>query len=149
MPDFYPPPGFHFKLEVIGLAPGDNDMRFTEVGGLAAELVAEEVPEGGEQRFVQRYPTRAKYPDLVCKRGLVARRSALWDWARECIEDFAVTPRDIDVKLLDAEHQPLVTWHVRGAWPLKWSVSDLNASANAIVIETLSFAYQSFSLDKG
>ena len=148
MPQLYPPPGFHFKVEVLGLPPGDNDVRFTEVGGLNSELVVEEVPEGGENRFVQRYPVRAKYPDLVCKRGFM-KQSAIWDWVRECVEDLAITPRDIDVKLLDAEHQPLVTWHVRSAWPLKWSVSDLNAGANAIVVETLTFAYQSFSLDKG
>ncbi len=145
---YRPPVGFHFRVEVLGLSPGDNDMRFTEVGGLAAELVAEEVPEGGENRFVQRYPVRAKYPDLVCKRGLLVK-SGLWNWLRGAIEDLAVTPRDIDVSLLGEAHEPLMTWHVRGAWPLKWQVSDFNAGANAVVVETLTFAYQSFAVDKG
>jgi phage tail-like protein len=146
MPDFRPPVGFHFRLEVSGLSDAD-DFRFSEVGGLSAELVAEEVPEGGENRFVQRYPVRAKYPDLVCKRGLLVR-SKVWDWVRAAIEDLQVVPRDIDVSLLNATHEPLMTWHVRAAWPLKWSVADLNASANAVAIETLTFAYQSFSVDK-
>ena len=144
---YRPPVGFHFRVEVLGLA-GENDMRFTEVAGLAAELVAEEVPEGGENRFVQRYPVRAKYPDLVCKRGLLVK-SAIWDWVRGAIEDLAVEPKDIDVSLLGEAHAPLMTWHVRGAWPLKWSVSDLNASANAVAVETLTFAYRSFAVDKG
>lgn len=144
---YRPPVGFHFRVEVLGM-PGENDMRFTEVGGLAAELVAEEVPEGGENRFVQRYPVRAKYPDLVCKRGLLVN-SQVWDWVRKAIEDLDATPQDIDVTLLNDAHEPLMTWHVRGAWPLKWAVSDLNASTNAVVVETLTFAYQSFSVDKG
>jgi phage tail-like protein len=144
---YQPPVGFHFRVEVVGMA-GANDMRFTEVSGLAAELVSEEVPEGGENRHVQRYPVRAKYPDLVCKRGLLVR-SAIWDWVRGAIEDLAVTPKDIDVALLNEEHEPLMTWHVRGAWPLEWQVSDLNASANAVVVETLTFAYRSFAVDKG
>ena len=145
---YRPPVGFHFRLEVLGLTPGEHDMRFTEVAGLAAELVTEEVPEGGENRFVQRYPVRTRYPDLVCKRGLLVR-TQLWDWIRGAIEDLDASPKDIDVTLLNDDHEPLLTWHVRGAWPLKWSVSDLNASANAVAIETLTFAYQSFSVDKG
>ena len=73
MPSYYPPVGFHFKVEVLGLPPNDNDVRFTEVGGLSVELGTEEVAEGGENRFVQKYPTRAKYPELVLKRGLLLK----------------------------------------------------------------------------
>ncbi|HET9976065.1 MAG TPA: phage tail protein [Burkholderiaceae bacterium] len=148
MPLYRPPVGFHFRVEVLGLPSGENEMRFTEVGGLAAELTTEEVPEGGENRYVQRYPVRAKYPDLVCKRGLLVK-SQIWDWVHGAIDNLAATPKDIDVSLLNDRHEPLVTWHVRGAWPLKWAVSDLNASANAVVVETLTFAYQSFAVDKG
>lgn len=145
---YRPPVGFHFRVEVLGLPSGENEARFTEVGGLSAELTTEEVPEGGENRFVQRYPVRAKYPDLVCKRGLLVR-SGVWDWVKGAIDNLVVAPKDIDVALLNDHHEPLVTWHVRGAWPLKWAVSDLNASANAVVVETLTFAYQSFAVDKG
>lgn len=147
MPIYHPPVGFHFRLQVVGLG-GDSDMRFSDVGGLSAELTTEEVPEGGENRFVQRYPVRAKYPDLTCKRGLLVK-SQLWDWVRDAIDNLAIVPRNIDVSLLNDQHEPLVTWHVRGAWPLKWTVSDLSASANAVVVETLTFAYQSFAVDKG
>jgi len=50
---YYPPVGFHFKVEVLGLPPNDFDVRFTEVSGLSVELATEEVAEGGENRFVQ------------------------------------------------------------------------------------------------
>jgi len=144
---YYPPVGFHFKVEVQGLKPNDNDVRFTEVSGLAAELGTEEMAEGGENRYVQKYPVRAKYPDLVLKRGLL-HNSEVWNWARECIEDLWIVPRSVDVKLLNEQHQPLMTWHVHGAYPTKWSVSDLNAANNAVVIESLQLAYQYFKLDK-
>ena len=32
---FTPPVGFHFKVEVLGIAPAADDLRFVEVGGLA------------------------------------------------------------------------------------------------------------------
>jgi len=144
---YTPPVGFHFKVEVLGLAPSDNDLRFTDVGGLTVDLATEEVPEGGENRFIQRYPVRAKYPDLVLKRGLM-KQTAIWDWVKQCIETLTIEPHDVDVTLLNATHQPLMTWHLVGAYPVKWAVSDLSATANAYVVESLQLAYQYFTLDK-
>jgi phage tail-like protein len=143
---YYPPVGFHFKLEVLGLAPNDNDVRFTEVSGLSVEMATEEVAEGGENRFVQRYPLRAKYPELVLKRGLLVS-SEITAWIRQCIEDYRIEPKNVDVKLLNEQHEPLVTWHVVGAYPTKWAVSDLNAASSAIVTETLQLSYQYFTVD--
>jgi phage tail-like protein len=147
MPAYYPPVGFHFKVEVLGLPPNDNDARFTEVSGLSVEMATEELAEGGENRFVQKYPVRAKYPELTLKRGLLVSSEVI-DWIRRCIEDYQIEPKNIDVKLLNEEHQPLVTWHVIGAYPTKWAVSDLNASNNAVVTETLQLYYQYFTTDR-
>ena len=146
MPLYYPPVGFHFKVEVLGL-PSDTDVRFTEVSGLSVELGTEEFAEGGENRFVQKYPLLAKYPELTLKRGLLVD-SRVISWIRQCIEDYQVEPRNIDVKLLNDKHQPLLTWHVIGAYPTKWTVSDLNASNNAFVTETLQLYYQYFTTDR-
>ncbi len=147
MPNYYPPVGFHFKVEVLGLS-SDNDIRFSEVGGLSVEMGTEDIAEGGENRFIQKYPTQTKYPDLVLKRGLLVN-SDITQWIQQCIQDFVIEPRDIDVKLLNEAHEPLLTWHVVKAFPTKWTVSDLNASSNAVVIETLQFYYQYFTVDRG
>jgi phage tail-like protein len=147
MANYYPPVGFHFKVEVLGLLPKDLDMRFTEVSGLSVEMGTEEIAEGGENRFIQKYPVRAKYPELVLKRGLVLN-SAVVDWIRQCIEDFSIQPKNIDIKLLNEEHQPLLTWHVINAYPTKWAASDLNASNNAVMIESMQLFYQYFRMDK-
>jgi phage tail-like protein len=147
MANYYPPVGFHFKVEILGLPPNANDVRFTEVNGLSVEMGTEEIAEGGENRFIQKYPTRAKYPELVLKRGLLLN-SAIVDWIRQCIENLEIQPKNIDIKLLNEEHQPLLTWHVVNAYPTKWAASDLNASNNAVVIESLQFFYQYFTLNK-
>lgn len=147
MPNYYPPPAFHFRVEVLGLPPNANDVRFTEVSGLSQELGTDEQAEGGENRFVQKYPTRAKYPDLVLKRGLLVR-SAVFDWIERCIEDYEIEPKNVDVQLLDEAHEPLLTWHVVNAYPTKWAVSDLNSTSNSVAIESLQLAYQYFRIDK-
>lgn len=147
MPAYYPPVGFHFKVEVLGLPPSDNDMRFTEVSGLSVEMATEELAEGGENRFVQKYPVRAKYSELVLKRGMLVSSEVI-NWVRGCIEHYPIKPRNIDVTLLNEEHEPLLTWHVIGAYPTKWAVSDLNATNNAVVTETLQLYYQYFTTDR-
>lgn len=146
MAHYYPPKAFHFKVEVIGLPPNDNDVRFTEVGGLAVETTTEEIAEGGENRFVQKYPVRAKYPELVLKRGLLVG-SSVFDWVRAAIQDHRIEPRNVDVKLLNDQHLPLMTWHLVNAYPTKWAVADLNASGNAVSVETLQLFYQYFTVD--
>jgi phage tail-like protein len=118
------------------------------VSGLSVEVGTEDVPEGGENRFVQKYPTRPKYPDLVLKRGLLTN-SQILTWIRKCIEDLEIKPKEVFVKLLDEEHQPLMTWHLVGAFPTKWAVSDFNASNSAVVIESLQMYYRYFTVKLG
>jgi phage tail-like protein len=147
MANYYPPVGFHFKVEVQGLT-NDLDVRFTEVSGLSVEMGTEEVAEGGENRFIQKYPTRTRYPELVLKRGLVVPDSGIWIWVKQCMEDYIIEPRSIFIKLLNESHQPLMTWHVVGAYPTKWAISDLNASSNTVAIESLQLFYQYFTVNK-
>ena len=143
---YYPPVAFHFKVEVLDLPPNDSDVRFSEVGGLMVEMATEEVAEGGENRFIQKYPVRAKYPELVLSEA--SARLGIWKWARECIEDFRISIKNVDIKLLNEQHEPLMTWHVVGAYPTKWSVADLNATSNTVAVESLQLFYQYFTVDK-
>jgi phage tail-like protein len=147
MPHYYPPVGFYFKVEFQDLPPNDNDVRFSEVGGLSVEMATEELAEGGENRFIQKYPVRSKYPELVLKRGLL-RNSEVWEWARACIEDYQIVPKSLFIKLLNENHDPLMTWNIVGAYPTRWAVSDLNASSNTIAVETLQLFYQYFTVSK-
>ena len=141
---YYPPVGFHFAVDIAGFG-GGKDARFSDVAGLSAEMATEEIAEGGQNRFIQKYPTRTKHPELTLKRGLL-KESELIGWISKCIEDFDITPRDITVKLLNEEHEPLMTWHVVGAYPVKWSVTDLSATSNSVVVESIQFFYQYFNV---
>ncbi|MBK7173990.1 MAG: phage tail protein [Bacteroidales bacterium] len=144
---YYPPVGFHFKVEVLGISPNESDTRFTEVSGLSVEAGMEEVAEGGENRFIQKYPVNPKYSDLILKRGLLVH-SEVTDWILRSINDLDIQPKNVDVTLLNDKHEPLVTWHLVNAYPVKWVIGDFNASENAVVVETLQLYYQYFTVDK-
>ena len=105
MANYYPPVGFHFKVEVQGLDKQvDHDVRFTDVSGLSMEMATEEVAEGGQNRFLQKYPLRAKHPDLVLKRGLLTD-SGIVTWVRECIEDFNISVKNLlSTKIFSLKH---------------------------------------------
>lgn len=138
------PRSFHFKVEFQGV-PGvtSNDVRFQDVSGFNAEVGIEEVKSGGENRFSHRLPTRAKYNNLVLKRGMLMD-SGLIKWFIDAVENFSFSPATIIVKLLDKDHEPLQSWSFIKAWPVKWSISDFKATENAVVVETIELAYQYF-----
>ena len=144
MTAYYPPVGFHFAVDVAGF-DGSADSRFSDVSGLNSELSTEEVAEGGVNRYTQKYPVRTKYPELTLKRGLLSN-SKMLAWIASCIDDFDIEPRNITVKLLNEEHEPLRSWHLVNAYPVKWSVSDFSATSNSVVVESIQFYYQYFNL---
>lgn len=141
---YYPPVGFHFKVEFLGLG-NDNDVRFQSVSGLSVEFETETLKEGGENRFEHKLPVRAKYPDLSLKRGMLTE-SAVIDWCLEALQHRKIRPADLQISLLNEQHEALRLWTVSRAWPRKWTVSDFNAQENALVIETLELCYQQFTV---
>jgi len=142
MADYYPPLGFHFKVEFASF-PGEFE--FQSVSGLTVSVDTEEIAEGGENRFKHKVPVRSKYPNLVLKRGLLVN-SEIIDWCRNALENFVFEPTNLIVKLLNEEHQPLLSWNVVHVYPVKWSVSDFNAEENKLVIETLELTYNYFNV---
>ena len=142
---FYPPVGFHFRVEFHGLEKELVDVRFQTAVGLTVDMQTQSIKEGGEHRFEHVLPIRTKYSNLVLKRGLTVD-SKLIKWCRDAFDSLLIYPKNVDVFLLNEEHEPLMTWNLIRAWPKKWSVSDFNAEKGALVIETLELQYQYFTV---
>ncbi|SHJ38774.1 phage tail protein [Aquimarina spongiae] len=143
MAAYYPPVGFHFKVEFQDIENRTNDHQFQSVSGLSVDLETEEIAEGGENRFKHKIPVRTKYPNLVLKRGLLID-SGLIEWCKKAIEDFEIQPINLTIKLLNEKHEPLLTWNVVHAYPVKWTVEDFNAEENKLSIESLELSYNYF-----
>jgi len=145
MVDYYPPWAFYYKVEFIDVSKDKNDIRFQTVSGLTVEYDFESFKEGGENRFEHKLPVRTKYTDLVLKRGMLTDSSVI-DWFLRAFRDREFKSTSINVILMNEKGDPLRTWKIAHAIPKKWSVSDLNATDNAIVIETLELSYQYFTV---
>jgi phage tail-like protein len=141
---YYPPVGFHFKVEFVGIG-NDNDIRFQSIGGLNVEYDVESYKEGGENRYEHKLPVRTKYADLSLKRGMLVSSEVI-NWCTNAFENRQFRVAQINIMLLNEQHQPLKTWNVFNAWPKKWSVSDFNAQENSVVVESLEISYSYFTV---
>lgn len=142
---YYPPLGFYYRVE-FGVSQNKGDVRFQSVSGLTVEYDYESFKEGGENRFEHKLPVRTKYADLVLKRGMLTDSSVI-DWMTRAFRDREFEPTDLTVILLNERGDPLRTWKITHAIPKKWSVSDLDANTNAIVVETLELTYRFFTVE--
>ncbi|KAA3438757.1 phage tail protein [Rufibacter hautae] len=147
MEGYYPPVSFHFKVEFTNVSNAENDSRFQSVTGLSVEFDTETFKEGGENRFEHVLPVRTKYPDLVLKRGFLTKDSKVFEWCQNAFQRQVFVGATLLVTLLNEQHEPIKSWNIVNAWPRRWSVTDLNAESNTVVIETLELRYNYFTLN--
>lgn len=132
---------FKFYLEIEGVIVAE----FTELGGMNAEREVKTYEEGGINDHVHTLPGRVKYGNLVLKRGVTASH-ALWNWFKEGLYNGKVKRVNLSVIMGDAQGKRVKQWDVIGAFPVKYSSSELKSSATELSIETLELAHHGFTL---
>jgi phage tail-like protein len=141
-PDASPPTAFYFSVNFIG--EDSIESSFQEVSGLKVTLDMVEAKDLEENSFVHRLPTPPKFENLVLKRCLVPN-SKLDAWCQGAINNFKFAPRDLHISLKGAgENNILASWTVVQAFPISWELAALNATSNALAIETLTLNYRHF-----
>ena len=144
-----PPVGFHFMVSflIAGFVPNPLDIRFQKVSGISSEIETTEIREGGENVYQQCLPTRVTYDNLILERGMVIG-SILNAEFNLAMTTLSFIPSNVLVILLDEKvgekDIPVAAWAFHRAYPVKWTVSDLDANENAVVIETMELAYTRF-----
>lgn len=123
--------------------PNPLDIRFQRVSGLSADISPETYEEGGQNLFSHRLPNRISYGNLILERGLVVG-SPLAAEFNMAMTLFKFTPSNVLVMLLNEDNLPVTGWLFFKAYPVRWSISDLNATSNEVVIETMELAYTRF-----
>jgi phage tail-like protein len=140
----YPMPKFHFSVE---WAPGTR-IGFTEVTGLTMESDVIEYREGSNPEFHKvKMPGLQKLSNITLKRGMFVGDIQFNEWMNT-IEMNKVERRDVTIKLLNEKHEPVITWQVLNAWPVKVQSSDLKADGNEVAIETMEIAHEGIKVTK-
>ncbi len=150
MPDNfkYPLPKFHFEVNW-----GGTRMGFTEVTGLEFETQVIEYREGNSPVLSPNaQPGLRKLTHVTLKRGTVLEDFEffkLWRETSKFQESNKIKKvfrRDVTIKLLNEEHQPIISWTLINAWPTKVQSTDLKADGNEVAIETMELVHEGLSI---
>ncbi len=133
----YPIPKFHFLVEWGGTRIG-----FTEVTGLSVETEVIEYRDGANPEYVkQKMPGMQKFGNITLKRGTFASDNEYYDWWNS-VSLNTIERRDITVSLLNENHEPVVVWKIKNAWPTKVQSADLKSDGNEVAIESIELAHE-------
>lgn len=125
---------------------------FQECSGLEIEMDVSEYLEGGRNDGVIKRVGRAKYTNIILKRGMFFGESdqvnnELWAWLQDIVSGRPVARYDgiIEVKSRDNQ-RVLATWVFDRGLPAKISGPQLNAKTGDIAIEELHIAHEGLRL---
>jgi phage tail-like protein len=138
-----PPLGYRFLVVFLigGVVPNPFDVLFQKVSGLESSIDLETVAEGGQNLYAQRLPKQVQYGNLRLERGVMVGSPLVIEF-NVAMSRFQFSPSNVLVTLLNDAGIPLAGWLFMKAYPVRWSVSDLDATANQVAIEQLELAYQ-------
>ncbi|MEP5340743.1 MAG: phage tail protein [Algibacter sp.] len=131
-----------------GLIPNPIDVRFQRVSGISTEVELEMINEGGQNLHAHRLPKKVSYNNLVLERGYVASviPSPLIIEFNLAFSRFKFYPSNVLVTKFNEANIPIGAWLFFKAYPVKWSMSDLDAQSNSVAIDTMELAYTRFQI---
>lgn len=147
----YPLPKFHFRVEW----GSDFRMGFTEASGLDFETEVIEYREGNSLKYNKlKQPGLTKFSNITLKRGtfegdfdfyLEWKKTYLFQEGNDTGSSYR---RTVTLKLLNENHEPIITWVLENAWPSKVQSTDLKADANEVSIETMELVHEGLTIQE-
>jgi phage tail-like protein len=137
----YPISKFHFQVEWGGAKIG-----FTEVTGLEVSTEVIEYRDGASKEYHKiKMPGMQKFSNITMKRGTFKGDNEYYAWWNTVALN-SITRRDVTISLLNENHEPVVVWKVKNAWPVKVQSTDLKADGNEVAIETIELAHEGLTI---
>lgn len=138
----YPVSAFHFQVEWGGTRIG-----FTEVSGLTVELQSIDYREGSSLEYqVTKMPGIPQYSNITLKRGVYRSDNEFFQWLNT-VKMNNIERRDITISLLNEEHEPVMVWKVKDAWPCKVEGPSLNSTGNEVAVESIELCHEGLVIE--
>jgi len=154
---------FKFRVSIAHptLKTSFASMGFMSVSGL--NITTEVIPyrEGGMNTTTQKMPGQSDFAPITLSKGVMIGDSAMMDWMRQLFTvqqgtgtgksgaDFraTVTINVMDHPVTVGKTPVKAQFKVYNAWPTAIAFSDLDAGANAIVVQQMTLAHEGFEMD--
>lgn len=138
----YPVTVFHYQVEW-----GGSRIGFTEVSGLTVELQTIDYREGNALEYqVTKMPGIPQYSNITLKRGMFRSDNEFFQWLNT-VKLNEIERRDITVSLLNEEHDPIVVWKIREAFPCKVEGPSLNSTGNEVAVESIELCHEGLTVE--
>ena len=135
--------GYNFIVTINGVS---NDGKlakgsFTEASGLEVEVAPIEYRNGSEDITVRKLPGLKKFTNITLKRGTFKGDNEFYTWWNTVALN-TIERRNVTISLLNENHEPVVVWKVKNAWPIKVQSTDLKADGNEVAIESIELVHE-------
>jgi phage tail-like protein len=138
----YPLPVFHYQVEWGGTSAG-----FSEVSGLTMENQPIEYRDGlMKESSPVKMPGLQKFSNVTLKRGIVNGDNQFFEWLNSVALN-KIERRDVTVSLLNENHEPVVIWKIKKAWPVKLEGPGLKAAGNEVAVESIEIAHEGLTVE--
>jgi phage tail-like protein len=124
---------FRFVVDI----EDERQAAFTECTIPVIEWNVEEVKEGGLNTYVHQLPGSRKSAKITLKNGVGT--SELMQWYIDTMGE-SFTRKPVTITLLDSQLEPIMTWHMNDAYPLKWTGPQFKSDDNTVAIQTIELA---------
>lgn len=132
----------HFRVEWGGTRIG-----FIEVSGLSMELDVVPFRDGASpDNSARLLPGQKLFAPVVLRRGIVPGDNDFFDWINSAQLN-QVQRRDVTIQLLNERHEPVVSWHLKNAFPSRLDYAPLSALGSDIAIESLTLVHEGLRVE--
>ena len=135
----YPLPSFHFQVNW-----GGSNIGFTRVRNLSMHIELIQSTTGANpETSNKKQAGRTVYENILLERSVHQGDNEFYEWWNQTQraftngEDFL---RDMTISLLNNDHEPVVNWKIKHAFPVRLSYSDLDAMGSKVLTEVLEIA---------
>ena len=126
---------FTFKVTI----DGQQTAHFRSVSGLKIETEVIEFREGGDTGVIRKLAGVTRYANIRMSRAFTGDR-ALYDWyAAQKQQPIRIDGR---ITMVDRHGTQIAAWTFSNGFPVKWELSELDASKNEVAIETIEIAHE-------
>jgi phage tail-like protein len=141
----------NFRVK-IGDDSGDSVISgFTEVIMPEFTLDVFDYRNGNEkQNRPRKINAHYEVSNVILKRGLI-KEDNLYQWVEQVRNgEQTDSLRDVVVELRDETNETVaVSWQLRDARPVRYTVSDLKGEADGVVLEIVELAFEDFTVEFG
>jgi phage tail-like protein len=136
---------FNFLVEMNdGSSSSSAIGGFSDVSGLGTEITLMEYRQGNDkENRVRKIPGLHKAADVTLKRGIMGTTN-FWQWVSET-RTSPNTQRNVLITLNDEQGNPVLSWKLINARPLKWTGPTLAGKGGSdVAMEELVIASEGF-----